>query len=256
MTEIRREHDAAWVNHICNHPDVRPWLGGYLDQKLELGPTVENPRNVVLSAEKGAMIFMALQPGLYEAHTQILPDGRGRWTLEFVLDALRYMFTATDAIEIVTRVPYGNLRAASALRALGRVIPVVHEFDREYGWVENGIRKPASFHSIRIQDWIRAAPELIEAGEEFHRIIEDGFARAGRKRLAHPEDANHDRHAGCAFLMAKNGQPLKATIFYNRWALQTGYMPIHVSGVDPITINIGEAEISARGETFEVMPCL
>lgn len=52
--QVRRTLDAAAINEIANHPEVRPWLGG--DGVLDLSELVSAPANITLAIDGGAFV--------------------------------------------------------------------------------------------------------------------------------------------------------------------------------------------------------
>lgn len=250
--KLVRETDAHWLNRVVNDPSVYENVRGYHQGRLDLSEALHKPQNVLLSGEHGCIIFDCQMPGLYEAHTTVLPAGRGAWTLEMVNEALRWMFCKTDAIEIFTRVPKGNLAA----RALVRAIHGTFEFRRKDGWVKDNDPIPADMFSIDFKQWARTAPGLPERGAWFHHRLEEEYTRLGRKEPSHDDDAVHDRYVGAAVEMILGGQPDKGVLFYNRWALMAGYQPVSIVAREPLTINIADALIIVRGDDFWVPACL
>src|SRR6185437_1081510 len=127
---IRREFSAETLNLVANHPAVRPWIGAPQPGPVDVTPLVADQRNILLMGDGGGVMFQFLDPGLYEAHTQFVPEARGVEALKAVKDALRWMFTRSDAIEIVTKVPDGNVPALGLVRAIhGQKL-----FDRDKAW--------------------------------------------------------------------------------------------------------------------------
>lgn len=245
---IEQTASADRINAIANHPDVRRWVSPEPERDLDLGMAIADPMNIALTGEHGAMLFACLQQGVYEAHTMVLPEGRGRWALSFVQDCLSWVFCRTGAIELMTRVPKGNLAA----RALARAIHGTYCFTNPDGWAQDGNSIPADIFSLVIQDWMRTAPKLPERGQWFHTRLEEEFAAAGKREPNHPDDAVHDRYVGAAMEMVFGGQLDKGVIFYNRWAAMAGYVPISVVCRDPVTIDIGTAMVVKSGDDFYV----
>lgn len=250
--DITRVYNADKLNKVVNHPSVARWVkGSYDGEYLDLTPLAQDRNNVVLMGEHGGVVFVQHQLGLYEAHTQVLPEGRGQWTLDMVNAALNYMFSRSEAVEIVTRVPKGNLGA----RGLVRAIHGVFEFRRADGWVVDGQQVYADIYALRIQDWMRTAPGLTERGSWFHNRLEQEYARLGRTLPQHTEDTVHDRYVGAAVEMILGNQPQKAIVFYNRWAKIAGYEEIKLVTDRPLVLDIRDALILVRDQNFWVMTC-
>ncbi len=256
MIALRRETNPEWLNFVCNHPKVRPTVGGP-DEPIDLGPLLSDLRNVALRGENGAVIFNLLQPGLYEMHLQVLPRGRGAWTLDLIYSGLHLMFCGSDMVEVVTRVPDGHIAARAAVRATARILPITREMHRANSWTQGDEVRGSTVYSLRIQDWMRTAPALIDAGHVFHKLTEEAYARAGRDLVeapGHREDEDHARYAGAAYEMVRMGQPFKAAVLYNRWAAMAGFPPILVKTLDPLDIDMGDCEIRVTGDTFDLLP--
>lgn len=169
--------------------------------------------------------------------------------LRFTQECLKWMFTRTDAMEIMTRCPHGNLPA----KALAKAIGGTYEFTNPNGWVMDGKAVPADIYALRIQDWLRTAPGLEERGAEFHDKLEKEFARLGMGDN-HPDDANHDRHVGAAYEMFMGGQPHKGAVIYNRFASMAGYLPIYVVSTEPfVSVNIQSALLVMKNDDFFVV---
>ncbi len=237
LKQIEPQKDAARLNAIVNHPDIYPWVKGFADGPLDLSPVIDGGEAVCLLGEHGGLLFHRLQPGLYEVHTQVVPEGRGEWALNCARACLHWLFTRTDAVEVLTKCPEGNLAAKSLARACG----LTKEFTNPVGWVLDGKPVPADIYSITIQTWMRTASGLAERGAWFHRRLEAEFERLNVRDLSHMDDATHDRYVGAACEMILGGQPDKAAVFYNRWAALATYAPIAIASYEPMAVNIGNA---------------
>lgn len=246
LAKIGREHHARRLNRVVNHPEVYRWVRGYATEPLDLSPTVANPANVLLMGEHGGVLFVAHQPGLYEAHTQVTPEGRGAWALAMVRAALFWMFTRTDAIEIMTKCPKGNLGA----RALARAVGGTKEFTARKGWVVDLDPVDADVFGLTLQAWARTADGLVQRGVWFHALLEAEFARHGKAEPPHEEDEDHNRAVGMAAEMMLGGQIGKALVFYGRAASLAGYGPIKLTSMNPLTIDIGTALLIVRDGAF------
>lgn len=246
---IRRHFTADSLNVVANDPSVYPWVCGGFKGYLDLTPLVRNRNNFLLMGEHGGMLFIQHQPGLYEIHTQVLPAGRGAWTVEMANEALHWMFTRTDAIELVSRVPKGNLGA----RALVKKMHGEFEFKRDKGWVINETPVSADVYSWSIQNWMRWAPNLVERGHWFHKRLEKEYKKLNRRLPNHPDDEVHDRYVGAALDMLFAGNPHKGVVFYNRWAKMAGYAEIKIVTDNPLVLDIVDALLMFQGDDFWVM---
>lgn len=246
QVSIERHSDAAHLNSVCNHPDVYPWVAGSTNGPLDFSPVAGSPDVYILMGEHGGQIYHRLQPGLFEAHSQCRPEGRGLWMLEATRKTLHWIFTRTECMEILTRVPHGNTSARSLAQAIGGR----QDFTAPKGWVFDGKPIAAEIFSLKVQDWMRHAPGLAERGKWFHDRLKAEFDRHGASELAHEDDDTHDRYVGAAVDMMFGGQPFKAEGLYNRWAMLAGYRPITVVHDNPLAVDIGTALLVMRGDDF------
>lgn len=249
--EVCREYSAERINVVCNHPDVRPWLGGGTGA-LDLSATIADQRNVLLMGEGGGLLFVCLRPGQYEVHTQFLPDARGENAVKVTRDALRYMFTRTDAAEILTKVPECNKGAKGLVRAINGT----KRFRRESAWIApDGTPCAVDYYALTIQDWAGKCAEVEASGDWFHGKLEAAKAERGASEPLHDHDEAHDRYVGATVEMVLAGQAPKAVDFYNSWASFSGYGPVSVIAVNPILFDIGDAVLAVRHDDFEVLLC-
>ena len=246
QVSIELQTDAAHLNNIANHPDVYPWIRGALEGPLDFSEALATDNVVALMGEHGGQVYHHVLPCLWEAHSQFTPQGRGAWALEATRQSLAWMFTRTDAAEIYTRCPHGN----PAAKGLARLIGGQLQFTNPKGWVMDGKVVPADIMSLRVEDWMRDAPGLVEKGQWFHDRLKQEFARHGVEDLAHEDDDVHDRYVGAACEMFFGGQPLKAQVLYNRWACMAGYHPIQTVSLDPLAVDIGTALLVMRDGDF------
>src|ERR1700728_4510326 len=114
-----RHFTAERINEIVNHPTIYPSICGFNTRALDLTPTTSNNNHVCLVGEHGCVFFIKHQPGIYEFHTSVLPEGRGEWMIEGSRFAFNYMFTKTDAFELLTKCAYGNVAAKAGAKIVG-----------------------------------------------------------------------------------------------------------------------------------------
>jgi hypothetical protein len=246
---IERVFDAHLINRIANMPDVQRWVRGYQPVPLDLSEAAANPANVLLTGQHGCMLFTPKLPNIFECHTLIAPVGRGPWGKLFVQSCFQLIFTKTDCLEVVTRIPKGNLGA----RVMAKLCHFTPEFVQPKGWVVDFDPIPAEWFSLHIQNWMRTAPGLRERGEWFHDRLEAEFKRLGREEENHPDDEVHDQYVGAGVELLLGGQLGKAAVFYNRWASMAGYAPIEITCPNPLLVDIGSAVLRFGDDSFDVL---
>jgi hypothetical protein len=231
---VERHLDAGFLNRIANDPHVRPWIAPG-KEPLDLTFQVENRNNVLLAGEHGCCIFLKMLPGVYEVHTQVRREGRGEWTNALTAACAHQMFLKTDAYEIMTRVPHGHIAAKTAAISAG----MRYDFTREKECLFRGNLLDVHIYSFRIQDWLPNAPASVsDVGREFHDRLHEEAERLGVQDPAHADDDNHNLYVGAAVEMVRAGQPVKALLTYNRWAIASRHEPITLISLDPVTAKI------------------
>jgi hypothetical protein len=246
---VDRHTDAKRLDEIANDPAIYPWIQGPHRGPFRLHRLAADPNNVVLIGRHGAVWFQRHQPALYEQHTMVLPEGRGPWARHAMWAAFHWMFTRTDALEIVTKVPVDNLAALTAARMLGYEL----EFTLPDAWPTDRGRVAENIYSYSAWRWVRSDKRLVEIGRWFHDMLAHEYRRLGRAPELHPDNLDHDRYVGAAIEMMAGGQVQKGYAFYNRWAAIAGAPKIRVLELNPLTIDIRDARLRVTGETFEVV---
>lgn len=112
-----RTFDAAFLNIVANHPEVRPWLGG--EGVADLSEQTADTDNVVLQGEAGGFGFFRVAPGLYDLHALFLPSAWGQEPRKMIGEALAYLFAETDCEVVLMSAPTANRRIASFAHACG-----------------------------------------------------------------------------------------------------------------------------------------
>jgi hypothetical protein len=247
---VHREFSAERINAIVNHSEVRPWVGGGTGT-LDLTGIVADPRNVLLMAELGGLVFIELEPGLMEVHTQFLPEGRGASAITAVNDALWWIFTRTACTEVVTKVPAGNMAAAALVKRIGGRL----RFRRENAWHTATGTVPVSYYSKTLDDWAADADGLDEIGHWFHEKLEHAKEATTGAAPLHDDDAAHDRYVGATVAMIAAEHLAKGLGFYGRWAKLAGYGPIAAIATNPLVLDIGDALLAVHGDDFDVILC-
>lgn len=232
---FRRTMDPTFANEVANHPEIRPYLGG--EGKLDLGPIVANPANILLEAPgRGVWLLQRTLPAVYELHTCFLPEARGREYFSIAKAALDYMFTTTEALEIITKCPDDNGGARMAASLMG----FRERFRRENAW-ESGCG--VSYQAFTVDDWYVRSKACFVAGRRFHEDLEAAKVDAGITGTSHPDDAAHDRAVGATCLMIKAGMIDKGVGFYARWASFAGYATIEALGHNVFDVRDAVIEI-------------
>lgn len=247
---VERETSAHRLNAVVNHQDVRPWVSPGAND-LDLASVVENPANVLLMNEHGGCLFERVGPGLYEVHTQFVPEGRGPGALQAVRDALHWMFTRTDAIEIQTKVPVNNLPALALVKAIGGEL----HFYRDNAWQTDAGLVGVNYYVQTIDAWAGKADTAKAAGQWFHDKLEAAKAASEADSPVHDDDEAHDRYVGATIEMVLNDQLEKGLWFYNRWARLAGYAAVALIAENPPVIDIQDAILAVRPNDFEVLLC-
>lgn len=224
---LTRHTDATRLNEIVNDPSVRPHLQFLFKGEADLSPLVADPSNYLLMGEHGGVLFIRLQNGLYEAHTQALPVMRGAGVLEMAREAMQWMFTRTDALELVSKCP--TLRT----RALAKCINGMFDC-RVIGHDGNKV----DVYSITLQNWLAHADHITDAGKEIADLL---FL----------PDYCH-KPLGVLRAMFSGGQIMKGIIFYNRWAAIAGTDMATITSLKPTSFTIADTIIVVRenGEVY------
>lgn len=239
---VTRTMDGRFLTEVANHPDVRPWLGG--EGPLDLTAVISNPENYALVTDGGGWVIHKLEPGVYELHSLFLPGGRGKPFFAAAREMFRFMFTRTEATEILTKCPDDNPGARMAASLVG----FKERFRREDAWAPGvGV----SYQAFTIDQWATRDPEALVAGRAFHDALQAAKTAAGVTLPPHPDDEAHDRAAGSAWLIVNAGQTLKGVGLYNRWGCFAGYARIEAVGHQ--TVDIGEAIVEIRDGTTHVL---
>lgn len=245
---VERTFDAKFINAVANSDDCLGGLTVGSMEAIDYTPVVKDMRNVVMVGQHGGFVFHRLLPGLYEVHSQVLKPGRGAWALSAVQESVRYLFTQTEAMELVTRVPEGNNPARSLTLAMGGVAEGVLDSPKlTFSW---------TMYRLTIQDWMQRAPGLVEMGEWFHHRLHQEYETKGIKAPIHDEDEFHNRYVGAAAYMVLGRQPLKGISFYNRWAAMALAPFAAVISTNPLVIDIRDVKLLVSNGDFEVLdPC-
>lgn len=252
---VRRSFDAGEINPILNDPSVFKYAAAKGIERLEVTALLEDQRNILLMAEGGGILFLWHDHNTYEVHTNFLRPSktvgreRGPYVKNVCLAAYWWMFTHTDCMALLTKIPHHN-RGALIFSPLVGWVP---EFERKAVWeTVDGELVDMTFCAIRYDDWVRKTPGLIQVGKAFHDKLSQEFIRLGAEEKPHPDEDCHDLHVGACAEMIFGGQMQKAVALYNRWAHFAGYGFISLVA-DPTIIDIGTALLKISGDDFKVL---
>jgi GNAT superfamily N-acetyltransferase len=87
---LELSHDVARINKIVNDPAVRPAIGMVDLGDLDMAPLVEKPEHWFLMGEHGGFALTWSAPCVYEWHSFVLPEGRGKWAADARSEAIEY----------------------------------------------------------------------------------------------------------------------------------------------------------------------
>ena len=146
---IERQKSAALVNEIVNHPSVHPWVAGPITGPLDLTESIEDGSYIALMGKYGGFLFWQVKPGIYDAHSAVVPEGRGAWAIRAAHKALRMMFDDEGAQEIMMVCPKGNI----AVLTLVRMVKAKFRGTLENGWWRDGKAIPADVFSMTKLDY-------------------------------------------------------------------------------------------------------
>lgn len=249
---VRRSFDASEINPILNDPSVFPFISFPGDETYDATALVSDPRNVLMMANGGGILFCQQEPGIYEVHTNFLEGHRGRNAVKASLAAYRYMFTHSDCMTLLTRVPVFNKGADLFCRLVGARL----EFERAKAWPTKDGLVDLRFYAMRVFDWLWQTPSLAVSGKRFHDRLNEERDRLGKPHPEdHPDDRCHDIAVGMCAEMMFGGQLEKAVILYNSWARFAGFGTISLVSREPAIVDIGTELIQVQDNTFKVILC-
>jgi RimJ/RimL family protein N-acetyltransferase len=146
---LTRQRTASRLTELANDKSIYPWIKGPLVGRFETCSIVNNPNNIVMIGEYGGYVFLGMGDGIYDAHSLILPEGRGKWALKAAHEALDSIFEI--ATEVTMMVPKGNIAVRALVLRLGAKL----KERRENGWWRDGASIPTDIFSITKEDWTK-----------------------------------------------------------------------------------------------------
>jgi RimJ/RimL family protein N-acetyltransferase len=115
--------DIVIATHILTDPSVFDMIcddGGMVDKNEFVKSYLEHDKVFCLHPNQWTVfIFVPRNTVMYEAHTAILPDGRGKNGVRAGKAALSWMFTETTCLKVISLVPTFNRMAGIFARWCG-----------------------------------------------------------------------------------------------------------------------------------------
>lgn len=213
---LKRSFNAKHIYDILSHEKVAPWThfeGKSLDF---VSAIVGNPNNICLFCDSGGFIFIDMGAGVYEAHTQFLPNDGDRSVLELAQDAAMYLFSKTPCVKIITS-KFTENKAISAL---------IDEMSFKF----KGGTPERQYYELSFDDWVLSTERLFKTGAAFHDKL-------GDEKDHDDSDSAHDYYAGMVYVLAKNGHLAKGVHFYNEWCKMSGFAPLFVESTLPPVVS-------------------
>lgn len=138
--------DTAKINALINHPSIREHtLLGY-SGNVDLSPQIQSGEALFFGDEGGGFLMHNKGQGVWEAHTQFLPETDKRGIMTLIGEVKRHMFCKTDCILMTTFVEYSNKPALFlALRARFRKNQEIEMFG-----------KKGDLLTFTVKDWARS----------------------------------------------------------------------------------------------------
>ena len=219
---IVRSFNTVFLNSVLAHPAVSK--GARIEEGMDISSIVNNMDNYFLATEHGGFLIIKVYEGVYECHTQFLPEGRGSHVREAVKAAFDYMFLYTDCTKVITKAYKDNPASVKLSDEF---------FNRE------GSTGDYHYYSREHKDWIISEANQKE-GEGFHDMIGED--------ANHVDDTVHDCYVGACMRTALAGNAFKAVELYNNWAYMSGYEPLILRSVHPVVVSAGDMILEITGE--------
>ena len=245
---VVRTLSGSLLTRIANTPEIRKWLGGgEATDPVDLSPHIADPRNVTLVGDAGGFLCLNQGVGRYEVHTLFEPGTPSEQVIATMRASLDYIFTATDAVTLCTKVAWANPQAEILAKRAG----FAKLYDMPLSPLDENV--PASYSQLRIEKWAATSERTQALGQWFHHALDRAKeAHIGRQQQ-HAEIAVHDHYVGAALLCVLRGQVDKGLCLYNHWASATGFALVHEIAAG--LYDIEDAILTAHPEGMEVLLC-
>lgn len=240
---LELQTDAGLMNGVINHPGVRPDVADMGEGVLDLSATIADPRTVCLAGDHGGFLCFKYDAGIFEVHSAVIPSGRGKWAKEAAEEFVQFMFCQTDCIEILTRIPEGNVAAMALARSVG----FRPQFVTPAECLFRGEKVSCAIWVLTLQEWSVRATDLSTLGQRFHQWMNQVFSGT-----PHGHDEDHDRIVGISLEMVRYGQVLKGVAFYNRWAIAARHAKVNIVSSSPVQIGFDAGILTVQNGEFSL----
>lgn len=132
--EMVRIVDHRDIDSVFKHKDIYEHLSDDYTQEpdeLDTKAMVENDIVYFLAGvvdEKVASMFFyhPHNQAMYEVHSAVLPEYRGKLAVKMAAESLKWMFTNTECRKVITHVPIYNIPALSIAKRVGMIVEGVN----------------------------------------------------------------------------------------------------------------------------------
>lgn len=227
---IATVQDSDSINRLLADEDIRHGAG--LDGKDLFAEDLFNAGCTVLLDDHGCFILKPLSATQVDIHTLFEKGYRGVYASGCVKKGLLWVFTATDTMQLFTKVSHAQ--------------KAVKFFTCAMGFTRYDEDEQFTYYKFDLLDWIKQAPELQEEGQRFHAML-------GPEHQTHEELPFHDKMVGFASKCIQAGLVFRGVGIYNPIAETHNWAPLLVKSVNPLTIGCDDLTLEIHGPDFVVV---
>jgi len=191
--------DADVLDAILHHPEVgertrhdeMPPLA-----EMTLKPAIEAGRVSALLAKAagepaGFWLVIPKGAGVWEVHTNFLPEHRGAFALDAATLAIDLMFTATPAVTLTSFCPECLPESWFFARRNG----FKTDFSRPAVWPRAGVRHGVRHVSLTLHEWLREACNRLGIETILSRLLLSGHTAKAQSLAEHWQAIQPAAHA-------------------------------------------------------------
>lgn len=175
MVELRPTTDVRYILSVLEHEDVKPWITDDVTVNLPIDLNkIVQPGNIFLhvrndGVDAGMFILIKKTSNIYEVHTCLLKNARGKYAYSAARLLYEYTFTYTEA----TIISSFCLSTAPHTMAFAKANWMEEDGTFEYENTVGGLKVTLTKLSITIHVWarqigrikrLRAAQEMVRCG--------------------------------------------------------------------------------------------